>query len=150
LLVSRENGLAASVAATVSRKPTGPGGEAPKEGDSMQYAAHLPSSRTLIAPVVALALGAAGATGIYALSDGTDVQLQPERVIVVEKSQSSAAGKNEAATAAAIGKGSQGTFSKNEAATAAAIGKGEQPQLNSQFRGRSAVSIQDSTTGARP
>jgi hypothetical protein len=135
----------------------------------MQYAAHLLSPRTLLVPVVALAIGAAGATGIYALSDGTDVQLQPERVVVVEQPSSSAVGENEAATAAAIGKGSQSSsFSKNEAATAAAIGKsaessslgkdeaataaavgkGEQPQLNSQFRGRSAVP--SDTFGQRP
>ena len=32
----------------------------------MQYAAHLPSSRSMIAPIVALAIGAAGAAGLYA------------------------------------------------------------------------------------
>jgi hypothetical protein len=116
----------------------------------MQYAARLPSSRTLIAPVVALALGAAGATGIYALSDGTDIQLQPTRVIVAEQpSQPSKATKDEAATAAAIGHSVQSSsFGKDEAATAAAIGHHQ--QLNSEFRGRSAVSISDGKTGARP
>jgi len=91
----------------------------------MQYAANLPSPRTLLVPVVALAIGAAGATGIYALSDGTDIQLQPERVVVVEKqSPSSVATTNEAATAAAIGKSEQSaSFGKDEAATAAAIGQ---------------------------
>jgi len=114
----------------------------------MQYAAHLPSSRTLIAPVVALALGAAGATGIYALSDGTDVQVQPTRVIVAETPSSPNVGANEAATAAAIGKAAQGSpFVKDEAATAAAISK---PHFRTEFRGRGAVSIPNGTTGARP
>jgi hypothetical protein len=116
----------------------------------MQYAAHLPSTRVLIAPLVALAIGAAGATGIYALSDGTDVQLQPTRVIVAEQpSQPSAATKDEAATAAAIGQSGQSrSFAKDEAATAAAIGHHQ--QLNSEFRGRSAVPGFGQTTGARP
>jgi hypothetical protein len=112
----------------------------------MQYAARLPSRRTLLAPAVALALGAAGATGIYALSDGTDVQLQPTRVIVAEQPSQPSTVKDEAATAAAIGNsGQSSSFGKDEAATAAAIGQ-HQPQ----FHGRSAVSISDGKTGARP
>jgi hypothetical protein len=124
----------------------------------MQYAAHLPSPRTLLAPVVALAIGAAGATGIYALSDGTDVQLQPEQVIVVEKPAQSGATTNEAATAAAIGKASQSS-AKDEAATAAAIGKGAQDSSFSKDeaataaaigKGSKASTFSGDTTGARP
>ena len=135
----------------------------------MQYAAHLPSSRTLVAPVLALALGAAAATGIYALSDGSDIQLQPEHVVVVEKPSASGAtstneaataaaigngarassfGKDEAVTAAAIGKSSQSSsFSKDEAATAAAIGKGSQASSSGEDE---AAAIGQQTFGARP
>jgi hypothetical protein len=71
----------------------------------MQYAAHLPSSRSMIAPVLALAIGAAGATGLYAALDGKDVQLRPAHVIVTETPAAptgAVAAKDEAATAAAI------------------------------------------------
>src|SRR5215211_2165743 len=125
------------------------GGEAPQGGVHMQYAAHLPSSRTLVAPVLALALGAAAATGIYALSDGSDIQLQPEHVVVVEKpSASGATSTNEAATAAAIGNGARASsFGKDEAVTAAAIGKGSQASSSGEDE---AAAIGQQTFGARP
>ena len=93
----------------------------------MEYAASLtrsPSRKTLVAPLVALVLGAGVATGAYALIDdgGTTTQ---SKVIVVERPAANAAdipGKNEAATAAAIsGPQVAGITEKNEAATAAAI-----------------------------
>jgi Rieske Fe-S protein len=54
----------------------------------MQYAASLPalpSRRTMIAPVVALLVGAGAATGVYALIDNSDGSAQAARVIVVER-----------------------------------------------------------------
>jgi hypothetical protein len=117
----------------------------------MQYAAHLLSPRTLLVPVVALAIGAAGATGIYALSDGTDVSLQPTRVIVAETpSQPSTATKDEAATAAAIGNHVQSSsFGKDEAATAAAIGNHVQSSSFGKDEAATAAAIGQSF-GARP
>jgi hypothetical protein len=85
----------------------------------MQYAAHLPSSRSMIAPVVALAIGAAGAAGLYAALDGSEVQLRPTHVIVTETPAAptgAVAVKDEAATAAAVGT----AFPVNDPARAAA------------------------------
>ena len=93
----------------------------------MEYAASLtrsPSRKSLVAPLVALVVGAGVATGAYALIDdgGTTTA---SKVIVVEQPGPHAAdiaGKNEAATAAAIsGPQVAGITEKNEAATAAAI-----------------------------
>lgn len=73
----------------------------------MEYAASLtrsPSRKTLVAPLVALVLGAGVATGAYALIDNTDTTTA-SKVIVVEQPGPHAAdipGKNEAGTAAAI------------------------------------------------
>ena len=99
----------------------------------MEYAARLPkapSRRTIVAPLVALLVGAGAATGAYALIDDGNSTTQPANVIVVEKPGPHAAdipGKNEAGTAAAISQ-SSGTRAtdipgKNESATAAAISK---------------------------
>jgi len=74
----------------------------------MEYAARLPRSpsrRSLVAPLVALLVGAGVATGAYALIDDNDVATQASKVIVVEQPTAGSAeiqGKNEAATAAAI------------------------------------------------
>jgi hypothetical protein len=97
----------------------------------MEYAARLtrsPSRKTLVAPLVALVVGAGVATGAYALIDdgGTTTA---SKVIVVEQPGPHAAeipGKNEASTAAAISQsGSEaiGLPRPNEAAVAAAISK---------------------------
>jgi hypothetical protein len=93
----------------------------------MEYAASLtrsPSRKTLVAPLVALVLGAGVATGAYALFDNSDTTTA-SKVIVVEQPGPHAAdipGKNEAGTAAAIsGPQVAGNTGKNEAATAAAI-----------------------------
>ena len=95
----------------------------------MQYAAHLPtlpSTRRMVAPVVALVVGAAAATGTYALIDN-GASVQPAKVIVVERPAAGSAqipGKNEAAPAAAISPKTLGAAEipgKNEAGTAAAI-----------------------------
>jgi hypothetical protein len=105
----------------------------------MQYAERLPNPRAMMVPVLALAIGAAAATGAYALLDEDGVNVEPTKVIVAEVPSTPSQGvaaKDEAATAAAIG--SQTTvqsdsFSgKDEAATAAAVG--------SQFHGSSSSS----------
>jgi hypothetical protein len=96
----------------------------------MEYAARLtrfPSRKTLVAPVVALVVGAGVATGAYALIDDNGTTTA-SKVIVVEQPGPHAAeipGKNEANTAAAISGQSAGTDlpGKNESATAAAISK---------------------------
>jgi hypothetical protein len=94
----------------------------------MQYAEHLPNPRRMVVPVVALVVGAAAATGTYALVDEEQVALQPPKVIVAETPAQPGEGvsaKNEAATAAAIGTGAAvSSFGKDEAAPAAAIGSG--------------------------
>ena len=95
----------------------------------MEYAARLPktpSRQTMVAPIVALLVGAGAATGAYALIDNGDYVTQPAKVIVVEKPSPNAAsipGKNEASTAAAISQSPNAAVipGKNEAATAAAI-----------------------------
>jgi hypothetical protein len=94
----------------------------------MEYAARLnrvPSRRTLVAPLVALVVGAGVATGAYALIDDSN-STTSSKVIVVEQPGPHAAdiaGKNEANTAAAISHQSPVTeiAGKNESATAAAI-----------------------------
>jgi hypothetical protein len=93
----------------------------------MEYAARLtrfPSRKTLVAPFVALVVGAGVATGAYALIDDS-ATTTASKVIVVEQPGPHAAeipGKNEAATAAAIsGPQVAGSTEKNEATTAAAI-----------------------------
>lgn len=92
----------------------------------MEYAARLPripSRRTMLAPVVALALGAAAATGAYALIDDGGGSAQAAKVIVVETPAQGSAdipGKNETLTAAAISPAAS-VSSTDEAATAAAI-----------------------------
>jgi hypothetical protein len=98
----------------------------------MEYAARLtrtPSRSTIVAPLVALVVGAGVATGAYALIDDGN-STTASKVIVVEKPGAHAAeipGKNEANTAAAISHQSPVTEipGKNESATAAAIS--EQP-----------------------
>jgi hypothetical protein len=96
----------------------------------MEYAARLtrfPSRKTMVAPLVALVVGAGVATGAYALIDNNDATTS-SKVIVVEQPGPHAAeipGKNEANTAAAIAGQSAVTEipGKRESATAAAISK---------------------------
>ncbi|MBA3264709.1 MAG: hypothetical protein H0T69_20020 [Thermoleophilaceae bacterium] len=102
----------------------------------MEYAARLtrfPSRKTITAPVVALVLGAAAATGAYTLIDNGDVTAPASKVIVVETPAPNAAdipGKNESATAAAISQSSAPTVSStDEAATAAAISQSSGVEL---------------------
>jgi hypothetical protein len=76
----------------------------------MQYAERLPalpSPRTMVAPLVALVIGAGAATGAYALldDDGASAASGTTKVIVAEPVQtgSGTAAKDEAAVAAAVG-----------------------------------------------
>jgi hypothetical protein len=110
----------------------------------MEYAAprltRSPSRQSILVPLVALVLGAGVATGTYALIDNNNTTTA-SKVIVVERPGPHAAeiaGKNEAATAAAIGRPSAQTADHpNEAATAASI-SGEQSGV--QLRGSKASS----------
>lgn len=94
----------------------------------MQYAEHLPNTRTMVAPVVALVIGAAAATGTWALLDSDKVEIQTPKVAVVDtpvQPSQGVAAKHEAATAAAIAtRVPNASFGKDEAASAAAIGPG--------------------------
>ena len=95
----------------------------------MQYAQRqiaLPDTRKLLVPVLALAFGAAGATGAYALldNDGSSVTQGETKVIVadppVQPSQGVGA-KNEAGVASAIAtrpQAGEGTLAKDEAGVA--------------------------------
>jgi hypothetical protein len=91
----------------------------------MQYAAHLPNTRALVAPIVALAIGAAGATGIYALVDENS-NSTPAAIVISEPATT---GPNEAGVAAAVSSAPVVSQSsgKNEASTAAAVGDPAQP-----------------------
>jgi hypothetical protein len=111
----------------------------------MQYAAHFPSARDLLVPVVALAIGAAGAVGVYSVLDETDVSVQPTRVVVTEPVQPGAgtSAKNEAGAAAAVaGSPVTQSFGKDEAASAAAIGGSPLSQ--------SSIGEDDASSAARP
>jgi hypothetical protein len=88
----------------------------------MQYAAHLPNTRAMVAPVVALVIGAAGATGAYALIDDNAESIQPA-AIVVTHTPAAQSGPNEAGVAAVVGTQTPGSSTgKDESATAAAVG----------------------------
>jgi hypothetical protein len=74
----------------------------------MEYAARLTRFPSITAPLVALVVGAGAATGAYALLDD-DGSAQAGKVIVVQAPAPNAAdiaGKDEAATAAAISQSS--------------------------------------------
>jgi hypothetical protein len=110
----------------------------------MEYVAQLPTgTRKMLAPMVALVIGAAGAVGAYAALDDADVGVQPTRVIVTEAPappSEGVAAKDEAGTAAAITGSipSSPSFGKDEAKTAAAVGNssaavGNSSPLRSRF-----------------
>ena len=94
----------------------------------MQYAERLPTTKTLLTPVLALAIGAAAATGAYGLLDKETVVVGEPEVIVAEVPAPGtvAKTKNEAAIAAGIAAGAANDAPglKNEAAIAAGISAG--------------------------
>ena len=91
----------------------------------MQYAAHLPNTRSMVAPVIALAIGAAGATGIYAALDENAGSVQPSPVVITQTSPPAVSGPDEANVAAAVGNPAtvSSSFAKDESTTAAAVGR---------------------------
>jgi len=101
----------------------------------MEYVSQLPNTRKMVAPLVALVIGAAGAVGAYALIDDTNDGVESTRVIVAESPPPPSAGvaaKDEAGTAAAVAGSTTpvASFGKDEAKSAAAIGGGStSPQL---------------------
>jgi hypothetical protein len=93
----------------------------------MNYAAQLPNTRKMLAPAVALVIGAAGAIGAYTVIDDADVAVQSPKVIVTETPappSEGVAAKDEAGVAAVVAgsKAPVSSFGKDEAGTAAAIG----------------------------
>jgi hypothetical protein len=121
----------------------------------MQYAARLPrrpSTRNLVALLIALIVGAGVATGAYALIDNnnSDVQSTTKYIVVEQPAQGSATipGKNEAATAAAIAGTQSSTVSSgpNEAVTASAISTSD--DSGTQFRGSKASSTGSSSSSS--
>ena len=67
----------------------------------MEYVAQLPKPRKMVAPLVALVIGAAGAVGAYALIDDSNAGVESTRVIVTESPAPSSGGvtaKDEART----------------------------------------------------
>ena len=118
----------------------------------MEYAARLPripSRRTMVAPVVALVVGAGVATGAYALIDDGSTVTAPSKVIVVENPGPHAAqipGKNEARTAAAISPQTGVTAVHDESATAAAISQSSGVELRGS---KASTTQQDAATELR-
>ena len=123
----------------------------------MEYAARLPripSRRTMMAPVVALALGAAAATGAYALIDNGDGgATQASKVIVVETPAPGSAdipGKSESSTAAAITRSAPADIpGKNESATAAAISQSSGIEMRGSKASASGPTGEDADTARR-
>ncbi len=98
----------------------------------MEYVAQLPKPRKMVAPLVALVIGAAGAVGAYALIDDTNAGVESTRVIVTESPVPLSGGvtaKDEARTAAAIAgsKAPVTSVGTDEAKTAAAIAGSKAP-----------------------
>ena len=127
----------------------------------MQYAERqttIPGTRKLLVPLVALAIGVAGATGLYTLidDDGTSVTPADTRVIVADPPAQPGPGvaaKNEAGVASAIGNPAlpgEGVSAKDEAGVASAIGKPEQPQILSKDEAGVGALMGAPTTGSPP
>ena len=98
----------------------------------MEYAARLTRFPSVVTPLVTLVVGAAIATGAYALIDD-DGTATATKTIVVESPGPNAAdipGKNEASTAASITPSQAADIpGKNESATAAALSQSSGVEL---------------------
>jgi hypothetical protein len=68
----------------------------------MQYAHRLPNTKTLLTPVVALAIAASAATGAYALLDDDAVSVQSTGASVTEPANAGTAGADLSKTSAEI------------------------------------------------
>lgn len=122
----------------------------------MEYVAQLPKPRKMVAPLVALVIGAAGAVGAYALIDDTNAGVESTRVIVTESPAPPSAGvtaKDEARTAAAIAgsKAPVSSVGKDEAETAAAIAGSKAPVTSvGKDEAKSAAAIGAGATAPQP
>jgi hypothetical protein len=121
----------------------------------MEYVVRQPRTKNLLVPVLALAIGAAGAVGLNAALDDTDGGSGSARVVVTDPVTPGAgtAAKDEAAAAAAIARhpatvGATGVTvnpstgypvgeTKDEAATAAAVGNSS-PLVSRESKGEAA------------
>jgi hypothetical protein len=108
----------------------------------------------MLAPVVALALGAAAATGAYALIDEGDLgATQAAKVIVVETpapGSAEIAGKSESSTAAAITASAPAEIpGKSESATAAAISQSSGIELRGSKASATGPTGSDANTANR-
>ncbi len=123
----------------------------------MEYVVRQPRTKNLLVPVLALAIGAAGAVGLNAALDDTDGGSGSARVIITDPVTPGAgtAAKDEAAAAAAIARhpatvGATGVTvnpstgypvgeTKDEASTAAAIGNSSSsPLVSRESKGEAA------------
>jgi hypothetical protein len=98
----------------------------------MEYAARLTRFPSVVTPLVTLLVGAAVATGAYALIDDNGTEAAATKTIVVEQPGPTAAdipGKNESGTAAAISGSSATVPGHDEADTAAAISQSSGVEL---------------------
>ena len=120
----------------------------------MEYVVRQPRTKNLLVPVLALAIGAAGAVGLNAALDDSDGGSGSARVIITDPGAGTAA-KDEAAAAAAIARhpatvGATGVTvnpstgypvgeTKDEASTAAAIGNSSSsPLVSRESKGEAA------------
>ena len=122
----------------------------------MEYVAQLPKPRKMVAPLVALVIGAGGAVGAYALIDDTNDGVESTRVIVTESPAPSSAGveaKDEARTAAAIAgsKAPVTSVGKDEARTAAANAGSKAPVASAgKDEAKTAAAIGGGSTSPQP
>lgn len=89
----------------------------------MEYAARLTKVPSVVTPLVTLLVGAAIATGAYALVDDSGTETATRTIVVSQPGPNAAdiPGKNESATAAAVAGSTGVVTSHDEADTAAAI-----------------------------
>ncbi len=97
----------------------------------MEYAARLTKVPSVVAPLVTLLVGAAIATGAYALIDDNGTATATKTIVVEQPGPNAAdiPGKNESATAAAVSGSSAVIPGHDEADTAAAISQSSGVEL---------------------
>src|ERR1044072_514213 len=87
----------------------------------MQYAATPPNTRAMLAPVVALVIGAAGATGGYALVDDNSVST-PDAIVISQPAANTRPHEPGVASAVSRAQAQVQSSGKDESTTAAAVG----------------------------
>ena len=97
----------------------------------MEYAARLTKVPSVVTPLVTLLVGAAVATGAYALIDDNGTATATKTIVVEQPGPNAAdiPGKNESATAAAVSGSSAVIPGHDEADTAAAISQSSGVEL---------------------